>query len=333
MKTAALCLAAGLSAGLLCPVALADEVVVKNDSLADGGSVNICPCFTMREEAAVWLTSPCNGNIVAIQIFWKSYFGGAPQTIQDSIMVYQAGNFPQVGAIKKELLAPVLTDGGLNEFRYEDDNQTIPISIPVTAGETFVVSLRFDSDTANNLFAGTLVSDNDGCQQGRNAVKVNGTTWQSACSLGVSGDWVIRAVINCSTSPTGAVCLPDGSCANGLTEDEALALGGQFRGVGSECGSISCTGACYVPATGACLQFDAATCTAIGGDWQGPGTTSCNACPADINGDGSLNFFDLSAYIAQFNSQNPAADLAPPFGEFNFFDVAAYLGLYNAGCP
>ena len=40
-----------------------------------------------------------------------------------------------------------------------------------------------------------------------------------------------------------------------------------------------------------------------------------------------------SAYIGQFNSQNPAADLAAPFGEFNFFDVAAYLGLYNAGCP
>src|SRR5690606_15907769 len=132
-----------------------------------------------------------------------------------SILVYESGTFPRPGAIKSELLAPVLTDGGLNEFRYEDENQTIPISIPVEAGETFVVSLRFFNANANDLFAGTLVSDNDGCQAGRNTVKVSGNVWQSACSLGVSGDWVIRAVIDCSSSPTGAVCLPDGSCADG----------------------------------------------------------------------------------------------------------------------
>jgi hypothetical protein len=48
---------------------------------------------------------------------------------------------------------------------------------------------------------------------------------------------------------------------------------------------------------------------------------------------GTLNFFDLAAYMGQFTSQNPAADLAAPFGQFNFFDVAAYLGVFNAGCP
>ncbi len=48
---------------------------------------------------------------------------------------------------------------------------------------------------------------------------------------------------------------------------------------------------------------------------------------------GTLNFFDLAAYMALFTTQNPAADLAAPFGEFNFFDVAAYLGVFNAGCP
>ncbi len=56
-------------------------------------------------------------------------------------------------------------------------------------------------------------------------------------------------------------------------------------------------------------------------------------CPADLTGDGALNFFDLAAYLDLFNTQNPAADLAPPAGVFNFFDLAAYLDLYNAGCP
>jgi hypothetical protein len=48
---------------------------------------------------------------------------------------------------------------------------------------------------------------------------------------------------------------------------------------------------------------------------------------------GTLNFFDISAYIAAFNAMDPAADLAPPTGVFNFFDLAEFINLYNAGCP
>ena len=57
-------------------------------------------------------------------------------------------------------------------------------------------------------------------------------------------------------------------------------------------------------------------------------------CPADLAEPfGTLNFFDLSAYLALFNAQDPAADLAAPFGALNFFDLSAYLASYNAGCP
>jgi len=48
---------------------------------------------------------------------------------------------------------------------------------------------------------------------------------------------------------------------------------------------------------------------------------------------GTLNAFDLFAYIGLFNDQDPAADLVAPFGAFNFFDVAEFIGLFNAGCP
>lgn len=48
---------------------------------------------------------------------------------------------------------------------------------------------------------------------------------------------------------------------------------------------------------------------------------------------GTLNFFDVAAFIQLYNTQEPRADLAAPIGTFNFFDVAAYIGLYNAGCP
>lgn len=56
-------------------------------------------------------------------------------------------------------------------------------------------------------------------------------------------------------------------------------------------------------------------------------------CPADLNGDGSLNFFDIARAIALFNAGDPAIDLAEPFGTINFFDLAAYLNRFNAGCP
>ncbi|MCC5821837.1 MAG: hypothetical protein LAT64_00960 [Phycisphaerales bacterium] len=56
-------------------------------------------------------------------------------------------------------------------------------------------------------------------------------------------------------------------------------------------------------------------------------------CAADFNQDGSVDFFDLSDYLAAFNSGDLAADFAEPFGTLNFFDVAAFLQLFKDGCP
>ncbi|RMH31886.1 MAG: hypothetical protein D6692_00145, partial [Planctomycetota bacterium] len=50
------------------------------------------------------------------------------------------------------------------------------------------------------------------------------------------------------------------------------------------------------------------------------------ACPADLAAPfGTLNIFDIQAYIALYNTQDPAADLAEPFGTFNIFDIQAYI--------
>ncbi|MBL4591541.1 MAG: hypothetical protein JKY96_06230 [Phycisphaerales bacterium] len=62
-------------------------------------------------------------------------------------------------------------------------------------------------------------------------------------------------------------------------------------------------------------------------------TIMINLCPADITGEGNLNLQDVFAYLGLFNAQDPAADLAAPFGVFNLQDVFAYLNLFNEGCP
>ena len=60
-------------------------------------------------------------------------------------------------------------------------------------------------------------------------------------------------------------------------------------------------------------------------------TINLNACPADLTGDGVLNFFDVSAFLVAFNGQLPDADLTGD-GVLNFFDVSAFLVAFNGGC-
>jgi len=55
-------------------------------------------------------------------------------------------------------------------------------------------------------------------------------------------------------------------------------------------------------------------------------------CPADLTGDGDLNFFDVSAFLAAFGASDSSADFTGD-GEFNFFDVSAFLQAFGEGCP
>ncbi len=55
-------------------------------------------------------------------------------------------------------------------------------------------------------------------------------------------------------------------------------------------------------------------------------------CQADLTGDGMLNFFDVSAFLAAYGQHDPAADFTGD-GQYNFFDVSAFLAAYGAGCP
>jgi hypothetical protein len=59
---------------------------------------------------------------------------------------------------------------------------------------------------------------------------------------------------------------------------------------------------------------------------------SAGGCPADMDGDGELNFFDVSAFLAAFGANDASADFDGD-GMFNFFDVSAFLAAYGEGCP
>ena len=54
-------------------------------------------------------------------------------------------------------------------------------------------------------------------------------------------------------------------------------------------------------------------------------------CDADLNCDGILNFFDISAFISAYSNMDPHADFTGD-GQFNFFDVSAFLAQFTSGC-
>lgn len=60
-----------------------------------------------------------------------------------------------------------------------------------------------------------------------------------------------------------------------------------------------------------------------------PGT---GVCTADLTGDGTLDFFDVSAFLNAYNAGDSVADLTGD-GVFDFFDVSEFLNAFNAGCP
>jgi uncharacterized repeat protein (TIGR01451 family) len=198
-------IATTLLAACMALPAQAAEVTVKNDSLSDFGTAVIVGGFVTGEKAASWLTSPCNGNLRAVQVFWRSASGTTGETIHSAIEISRNGTFPTPGTLAQEIGGPVLTDGVLNEFRYLDENQAVPLIVPVTANETFVIALVFDTPIA--AADPSVVRDTDGNQSGRNSLlaDLGGTfIWFNSSTLGVQGDWVIRGVIDCAVGPQEA---------------------------------------------------------------------------------------------------------------------------------
>jgi len=196
----------GAVAMAMAAAASAAEVTVKNDSLTDLSAGVIQAGFVAGEKAASWLTSPCTGNIVGVQVFWRSLSGGAAFVIGDAIDIHRAGSFPTPGELALSVLGPVMTDGVLNEFRYLDENNTIPISVPVAQNETFVVAYTFSENPP--AVGPSVVNDSDGIQPNRNAIYAEISPglffWFGSQALGVNGDWVIRAVVDCQAAAAQA---------------------------------------------------------------------------------------------------------------------------------
>ena len=61
-------------------------------------------------------------------------------------------------------------------------------------------------------------------------------------------------------------------------------------------------------------------------------TITGTSCIADLTGAGTLDFFDVSAFLNAYTAMEPLADLTGD-GVYDFFDVSTFLNAFNAGCP
>ena len=66
---------------------------------------------------------------------------------------------------------------------------------------------------------------------------------------------------------------------------------------------------------------------ASGTDWGAP----YGGCPADVNGDGFLDFFDYDDFVSAFESGGSVADFNGD-GFVDFFDYDDFVGAFETGC-
>jgi len=181
---------------------VAQPVTIKNDSLVNGSTAavqlgfinNEIGCTTFWPGGTPGLTANMFPlRVKRVQIFWKSFFGSATNPVQESINIYSGWINPAPNLIF-ESDPPQMIDGVLNEFNFESEN------IVITSPGPFSVCLKFadapggDGGTFD-INKASLVTDTNGCQAIFNMIFAIPGGWSSLCGFGVSGDLVIRAVV------------------------------------------------------------------------------------------------------------------------------------------
>jgi len=102
---------------------------------------------------------------------------------------------------------------------------------------------------------------------------------------GAGNDYVATLTCTPCEIPTGACCLPDGTCVEVIEEECA----GFYFGDNTLCADVSCLGACCF-ADGTCQDLSENDCAAAGGTFQGVGTDcATTTCPIVGPGDSCAN--------------------------------------------
>ncbi|MFT7699501.1 MAG: hypothetical protein ACI8S7_001329, partial [Candidatus Krumholzibacteriia bacterium] len=170
-----------------CSVDSGGTETLANDSWLDGGGASFQGGFVTGEIAASRFT-PANTNPWSLDKI-QFLFGGAAtqQTVTLKIWDDSAGTLNPGSEIYS---ADYLLTGG--DFLQEIDLTSASLNV----SEAFRVGLVFQ----HNSFP-SVARDDDGITAARNFIMVTAGTWSDSQSLGLTGDWVLRAVVSQASVP------------------------------------------------------------------------------------------------------------------------------------
>lgn len=288
--------------------ARAEVVVYANDSSGLGGQIACQAGFAPNEiGAAVFQVPPADGPILLLEAQFFTCDGsgiGFAQARPVDVRVYGAGG-PNPGSplYTSPLLSAV--PGNLNLWDVSAQQ------LGFASGSSFTLGVRLANGTLFQNFT-TLSTDTNGCQAGKNLLfAIPPSSWSDSCTLGLSGDFLIRARV--------------------LTQGPKTYGSGLAGAAGVP--QIGSSGAWSVGSTNFALR-----CSSVGAGL--PGAMVFSAAPASIPIFGGTLLVDLTAPTifpvlangAGF-AQKPFAIPAVPaiagvhaFFQFGFLDGAAPQG-------
>lgn len=176
---------------LLAPVAIADVKTYQNDSIGSGGTIACQAGFASNEIGAGVYTVPAgDGPIMLMQAQWYVCDGsglGFAQARPMQVLVYGAGG-PNPGA-------PLYTSANVNGAPGFLNSFDLPQNLVMQPGQSFAIGVKLLNGTLFQNFS-TFATDADGCQSGKSLIfAIPPSQWTDACSLGVSGDLMVRVKV------------------------------------------------------------------------------------------------------------------------------------------
>lgn len=207
---------------------LAGTAELKNDSLGAGGQAAVQLGFVEGEVGGAVLTAGPGDYPITLnelQVFIDKSPLIPDTSMIGRFIVWDNANFPSLGA-------PIYTSADLQFGAGFLNTQDISsLNLQISSG-SFVVGVEIvDSGNLFGLTSPTLVTDTNGCQNGLNWVRQTNGVWANLCSFGVSGDLIIRAIVE-TTDGGGCGTITDLGNALPGTFSPSLAGSGCLDGTG-----------------------------------------------------------------------------------------------------
>lgn len=253
-------------------------------------------------------------------------------------------------------------DGCYRAFAIGSGGSSEPLSMSFDPGYTSTPGFVFGSVTIDNLDVTTQAGSGKGANDGDDLVSVAMTVFNAG-----NGSFEMGADVDQLSVDLGSVALGDGDVVMSVDlfnigvggmfaapiDVEVVSSVGDTDALGTSFGVITDLSSAGVGSFDVVLNDDEAgafaatyTLRVYNSRSMFPGdvvvedlTLSLSGtvaggvdCDADLNGDGVLNFFDVSVFLNAYSGGDLLADLTGD-GMLNFFDVSAFLNAYSVGCP